>query len=94
MPKVQVQLGDELYRIVVDGDETSEASEYGEPNIVEHGGQTYWTYADGPEEQADVYCGKLVPMTGADYIDTEFTEDDDGDPEPDGDEEEDVEIEQ
>lgn len=94
MAKIKIQTGDEGYRIVVDGKE-SDVVEYGEPAILEVGGETYLALCDldGQDDVVSlieggwVLCGKFAEVSeDNDIEDVDFEED--GGEEEEGDEEE------
>ena len=71
MAKIEMQLGETEYRIVVDGDTDTEFVAYGEPCVVEYeDGTVYWTLAANAEEEAPVYTGRECKPV--DYQDVEI----------------------
>ena len=71
MPKVEMQLGETEYRIVIDGDEDTEFVPYGEPCVVEYDdGTVYWALAMNAIEESPVYSGR--ECTPVNYQDVEI----------------------
>lgn len=65
MSKVEMQMGETEYRLVIDGDDGTEFVPYGEECVVQHAGQTYWSLAAEPPTADEitewpVYVGKEV----------------------------------